>query len=95
MSLRLRLTVLASSAVAVAIVGASVVVYYTDRHELISQVDSDLASGLALPPLDSFSPGSSRGFGQPAVGAEARRSGSTNPSHRLATGVFRLVLPRA
>ena len=46
MSFRLRLTVLASLAVAVAIVGASVVVYYTDRHELIGQVDSDLSSSL-------------------------------------------------
>ena len=36
MSFRLRLTVLAALAVAVAIVGASFVVYYTDRHELIS-----------------------------------------------------------
>jgi two-component system, OmpR family, sensor histidine kinase MprB len=42
MSLRLRLTVLVSLAVAVAIVGASFVVYYTDRGELIGQVDSEL-----------------------------------------------------
>ena len=47
MSFRLRLTVLASMAVAVAIVGASVVVYYTDRHALFSQVDNDLSSSFA------------------------------------------------
>ena len=51
MSFRLRLTVLASLAVAVAIVGASFVVYFTDRHELIGQVDSDLHATLTLPPL--------------------------------------------
>ena len=95
MSFRLRLTVLASLAVAVAIVGASFVVYYTDRHELISQVDSDLASGLALPPLNLYSAGSSRGFGQMAVGAQARRAGATTLSRGLAPGVFRLVLPRS
>ena len=95
MSFRLRLTVLASLAVAAAIVGASFVVYYTDRHELISQVDSDLASGLALPPLDLYSAGSSRGFAQAAVGAQARRAGGTTPLRGLAPGVFRLVLPRS
>lgn len=52
MSFRLRLTVLTSLAVAVAIVGTSFVVYYTDRHELISQVDSDLRASQSLPPLD-------------------------------------------
>jgi two-component system sensor histidine kinase MprB len=51
MSFRVRLTVLASFAVAVAIVGTSLVVYYTDRHELLGQVDSDLRSTLTLPPL--------------------------------------------
>jgi two-component system, OmpR family, sensor histidine kinase MprB len=52
MSFRLRLTVLVASAVAVAIVGASVVVYYTDRSQLMSQVDSDLRTTLRLPPLN-------------------------------------------
>jgi len=51
MSFRLRLTVLVSAAVAVAIVGASVVVYYTDRSQLMSQVDSDLSATLSLPSL--------------------------------------------
>jgi two-component system, OmpR family, sensor histidine kinase MprB len=48
MSLRLRLTVLVSLAVAVAIVGASFVVYYTDRGELIGQVDSELSESRPL-----------------------------------------------
>jgi two-component system, OmpR family, sensor histidine kinase MprB len=95
MSFRLRLTVLASLAVAVAIVGASFVVYYTDRHELISQVDSDLASGLALPPLNVYSAGSSRAIGPMAVAAQARRTGGMTLSRGLPPGVFRLVLPRS
>jgi two-component system, OmpR family, sensor histidine kinase MprB len=53
MSFRIRLTVLVASAVAVAIVGASVVVYYTDRSQLMSQVDSDLDTTLSLPPLNT------------------------------------------
>ncbi len=51
MTFRVRLTVLVAAAVAVAIVGASVVVYYTDRSQLMSQVDSDLSTTLKLPPL--------------------------------------------
>jgi two-component system sensor histidine kinase MprB len=42
MSFRLRLTVLAALAVAVAIVATSFVVYFTDRSELIGQIDTDL-----------------------------------------------------
>ncbi len=53
MSFRLRLTVLVAAAVAVAIVGASVVVYYTDRSQLMSQVDSDLTRTLSLPSLNA------------------------------------------
>ena len=53
MSFRLRLTVLVALAVAVAIVGASVVVYYTDRSELMSEVDSDLTRTLSLPSLNA------------------------------------------
>ncbi|MGH2972831.1 MAG: sensor histidine kinase [Gaiellaceae bacterium] len=49
MSFRLRLTLLASSAVAVAIVGTSIVVYYTDRAQLVKQVDKELAASLNLP----------------------------------------------
>jgi two-component system sensor histidine kinase MprB len=49
MSFRLRLTVLASLAVAVAIVGTSFVVYYTDKRELLHQVDNDLRVTLTVP----------------------------------------------
>ena len=42
MSLRLRITLLAAAAVAAAVIVASIVVYVTDRTELIGQVDADL-----------------------------------------------------
>ena len=48
MSLRLRVTVLVAVAVALAIVGASLVVYYTDRHELMGQVDNELEESRPL-----------------------------------------------
>jgi two-component system sensor histidine kinase MprB len=53
MSFRLRLTLLAALAVAVALVGASFVVYYTDRGELMDQVDSDLSASQAVPRLNT------------------------------------------
>jgi hypothetical protein len=70
MSFRLRLTVLASLAVAVAIVGASIAVYYTDRHELLSQVDSDLSSSLALPRLNAVFAGGIGGVTRVSGGAD-------------------------
>ena len=51
MSFRLRLTVLTALAVAAAIVGASFLVYYVDRGQQISQVDSELAASRNLPGL--------------------------------------------
>jgi two-component system sensor histidine kinase MprB len=51
MSYRLRITLLVSLAVAVAIVGASFAVYYVDRQQLYDQVDRDLTTSRALPPL--------------------------------------------
>ncbi len=53
MSFRLRLTVLAALAVAVALLGASFVVYYTDRGELIGQIDSDLSASQDVPRLNT------------------------------------------
>jgi two-component system sensor histidine kinase MprB len=50
-SFRLRLTVLASLAVAAAIVGTSFVVYFTNRSQLLGQVDSDLRASRNLPPV--------------------------------------------
>ena len=52
MSFRVRLTLMASLAVAVAIVGAAVVVYYTDRSEMIGQLDRDLIATIGRPPLN-------------------------------------------
>jgi two-component system sensor histidine kinase MprB len=93
MSFRLRLTVLVSLAVAVAIVGTSFVVYYTDRHELIGQVDSDLKETQSLPPLDIVrEPPAAIGLLQRlnwAVGGNSVVRSSRVPVH------FRLVLPRS
>jgi two-component system sensor histidine kinase MprB len=93
MSFRLRLTVLASLAVAVSIVGASFAVYYTDRHELLSQVDSDLSSSLALPPLNNVVAGSISGFTH--VAGAGRQSNVTRVPRPVSQGVFRIVLPRS
>jgi hypothetical protein len=82
-SFRLRLTVLVSAAVAVAIVGASLVVYYTDRSQLMSQVDSDLSTTLSLPQLNLA-------YGGPATGLLKRnvvRFGS------IPVGSKQIVLP--
>jgi two-component system sensor histidine kinase MprB len=95
MSFRLRLTVLASLAVAVAIVGASVAVYYTDRHALISQVDSDLSSSLALPQLNSVVSGPVGGFTHVAGGTGVRHSTASGVSRPVFQSVFRVVLPRS
>jgi two-component system sensor histidine kinase MprB len=95
MSFRLRLTALASLAVAVAIVCASVVVYYTDRHELFSQVDSDLSSSLALPPLNTVVSGSVSGFTNVARAAKIRQSYALGVARHVPPGVFRVVLPRS
>jgi two-component system sensor histidine kinase MprB len=53
MTFRLRLTLLASLAVAVAIAGTSVIVYYTYRGELMRQVDGDLKSSAKFSVLKS------------------------------------------
>jgi two-component system sensor histidine kinase MprB len=54
MSFRLRLTMLASLAVAISIAGASLVVYYVDRSQQMHQVDAELTQSRALlPPLDT------------------------------------------
>jgi two-component system sensor histidine kinase MprB len=95
MSFRLRLTMLASLAVAVAIVGTSFVVYYTDRHELMSQVDSDLSSSLALPPLNVVFAGSISGFTNAAVGPKVRQSYITGAPRAFPKGAFKLVLPHS
>ena len=92
MSFRLRLTVLASLAVAVAIVGASVVVYYTDRHELLSQVDSDLSSSLAVPRLNAVFTRSAAGLLRVPNGPQVIQS-NVERSRPVSGAVFRVVLP--
>ncbi len=52
MTFRMRLTILASLAVAIALVGASAVVYYSYRHDLIRQADRELAASLNVAPLN-------------------------------------------
>ena len=96
MSFRLRLTLLASLAVAVAIVGASFVVYYTDRHELMRQVDSDLSSSLALAPSNVVAGSSSRRCQAADRRRSAPRRGIRHPGRagRLARHL-QLVLPRS
>ncbi len=54
MSFRLRVTLLAAFAVAVAIISTSVVVYVADRHQLFAQVDGELAQSTRLPTLNGF-----------------------------------------
>jgi two-component system sensor histidine kinase MprB len=51
MSFRLRLMLLVSLTVAVAVVGASISVYYVDRQQLYAQVDRDLSASRLLPPF--------------------------------------------
>jgi two-component system, OmpR family, sensor histidine kinase MprB len=84
MSFRLRLTVLVAAAVAVAIVGASVVVYYTDRSQLMSQVDSDLSATLSLPSLNAA-------YNGPAA-AKLKRGIAQFGS--IPTGSLQVILPR-
>ncbi|HEY5100444.1 MAG TPA: HAMP domain-containing sensor histidine kinase [Gaiellaceae bacterium] len=49
MSLRLRLTLVAASVVAIVVAAASMTTYFVMRHELYSQVDSELAQHAADP----------------------------------------------
>jgi two-component system, OmpR family, sensor histidine kinase MprB len=92
MSFRVRLTVLASLAVALAIVGTSFVVYYTDRHELIGQVDSDLKESQTLAPLSAV-------IGRQVGATKAQGLLSLNPPGGvvrrlpLVPARFRLFLP--
>lgn len=68
MSFRLRLTLLAASAVAVAIVGTSFAVYYTDRAQLVDQVDHELRASLELPPVEIAMKTSDAGFVSGSLG---------------------------
>ena len=86
MSFRVRLTVLASLAVAVAIVGTSFAVYLTDRSEQMGQVDSELKQTLALP-LFKIPP-----LGAPGLlGANARYVRAAT----IPLGNHQIILPRS
>ena len=60
MSLRVRLTLVAASVVAVVVAAASVTTYFVMRHELYSQVDAELARH-AQDPREAFQPPSPYG----------------------------------
>ena len=84
MSLRLRLTLVAASVVAVVVAAASLTTYFVMRHELYNQVDASLlahAADQASHPHPEF-----RGFTGPnsgdfveLVGADGSRAGYTIP----------------
>jgi len=82
MTFRMRLTVLAALAVAVALVGASVAVYYSYRRDLMRQVDGELGSSFSVAPLDQMVTFGSNG--RPTVASTFR----TPPT-------FRVVLPNS
>ena len=75
MSFRLRLTLLASAAVAVAIVGTSFAVYYTDRAQLVDQVDKELKASLDLPPVQVAVKTRNVAFGSGGLLAKLRAGG--------------------
>jgi two-component system sensor histidine kinase MprB len=54
MTFRMRLTALASLAAAIALIGGSLVVYYSYRHDLMRQADRELAASLTLAPLNQI-----------------------------------------
>ena len=97
MSFRLRLTALASLAVAVAVIGVSFVVYYTDRHELISQVDSDLSESRTLSPLNAVVGIRTDGNAQVAQSVTFGRGGKRVQFRgpQKLPPVFNVVLPRS
>ena len=94
MSFRLRLTVLDCAGGRRRHRGASVVVYYTDRHELIGQVDSDLALSRRLPRVVGVA-GPATALLKTGVGLRTRQVIEGHPKilpNRLA-GSFGVVLP--
>ncbi|HEX3452999.1 MAG TPA: HAMP domain-containing sensor histidine kinase [Gaiellaceae bacterium] len=91
MSFRLRLTVLTAIAVATAIVGASFLVYYVDRGQLIGQVDDELAASRNLPGVQIALNGPA------SVKANIRQSVKVNKARVkvLGPGTGKLILPRS
>ena len=89
MSFRVRLTVLASLAVAVAIVGTSFAVYVTTRSEQMSQVDNELRQTLALPQFKIV-----RAFGGPQGPGPLPSSGNVKRV-LIPIGTRQIILPRS
>jgi two-component system sensor histidine kinase MprB len=89
MTFRLRLTVLTAAVVAVAIVGTSLAVYYTDRSQLIGQVDTELEDTLGLPPFAA-------GFAKlnHLGGPRAVSAGKAGALLRVPLGTHQVVIPR-
>ena len=98
MSFRLRLTLLAAVAVAVAVVGSSFAVYYTDRHQMIAQVDSDLSSTLSLAPLNAVVGGGAtigyENLGAGGGGGAVVQRASALLGKLPSTRAFKIALPR-
>ena len=89
MSFRVRITLLVSLAVAVAVVGASFAVYYIDKHEQFEQVDGELSASRSVPPL-------ALKLGR-APAQELLKEGPRAASHivRMRAGTTQIVLPRS
>ena len=104
MTLRLRLTLVATAVVAVVLGGASLTVYYVMRHDLFRQVDTQIrqqATQVQTRPETGFrrlrparTPTTSRSSARPARSRPAPRSRSTPRSEATATGSSRRLLPR-
>jgi two-component system, OmpR family, sensor histidine kinase MprB len=92
-SFRLRLTVLTALAVTAAVVGASFLVYYADRGQLVNQVDSELKASQKLPPLSRALRGPLPPFGLALSGHEGTTLAPASAPNRSATA--RVVLPRS
>jgi two-component system sensor histidine kinase MprB len=94
MSFRARLTMLTALAVAIAVAGTSLVVYYTDRHELIAQVDNDLSESLTLPRVIAVAGTRASWYRQspPAAKKLLALRGAPNAHLRL-PGRFSVVVP--
>jgi len=79
MSLRLRLTIVAASVVAVVVAAASVTTYFVMRHELYSQVDSELAQHAQDPRTVFHGPNPFSGDYVTLIGSDGSLAGTALP----------------
>jgi two-component system sensor histidine kinase MprB len=91
MSFRLRLTILTAIAVAAAIVGASFLVYYVDRGQMIGQVDSELNLSRNLPGV-RLAAAMLKG---PPPGLKMTGSNGATARIRLGRGSGKIVVPQS